>query len=62
MEREEAVPELRKLLRLTKDTFAITLPPKYRKALELGPGDYVSLSLLDLKTLVIRRQEPPKKI
>lgn len=56
------MPEIRKLLRLAPNAFAVTIPAKYRKALKLGFGDYVSVHLLNLTTLAIRKQEKPKKI
>lgn len=48
--------EIRKLLRLTKTTFAVSLPDKYRKTLKLGTGNYVQISLYDDKTILIRKE------
>ncbi len=56
------MPEIRKLLRLAKNAYAVTIPAKYRKTLKFGFGDYVSIHLLDQKTLAIRKHEAPDKI
>lgn len=55
------MPELRKLLRLSKSGFAMTIPTKYKTALGLKEGDYLVVSLWNGNTLKIRRHEPPKK-
>lgn len=55
------MPELRKLLRLSKSGYAITIPAKYREALGLKEGDYVVISLWDKNTLRVRRQKAPSK-
>ena len=47
--------ELRKLLRLSKNAYAITIPAKYRRTLKLGFKDIVEVSLRDSKTLVVRK-------
>ena len=54
--------EIRKLLRLAKNAYAVTIPAQYRKHLKFGPGNYVSIWLLDTKTLAIRKHEAPGKI
>ena len=56
------MPELRKLLRLAKNAYAVSIPAKYRKSLGFGFGDYVSIHLLDKKTLGIRKEKAPEKI
>ena len=56
------MPEIRKLLRLTKNAYAVTIPAKYRKTLKFGFGDYVSIHLLDRETLAIKRHPGPDKI
>lgn len=55
------MPELRKLLRLSKSGFAFTIPKKYLEALKLKFGDYVEISLWNGKTLKVKRHAPPKK-
>lgn len=55
------MPELRKLLRLTKSAFAVTLPVRYRKRLRLKDGDYVEVSLHTKDTIAIRRHKAPEK-
>lgn len=54
--------ELRKLLRLTKNAYAVTIPAKYREALRLGPGNYLEVSLFDKETLLVRKHKEPEKI
>ena len=54
--------EIRKLLRLAKSAYAVSIPSKYRKHLKLGFGNYVSIHLLNSKTLAIRKHEGPDKI
>jgi len=54
--------EIRKLLRLSKSAFAVTLPKKYRERLGLKFKDYVEVSLFDSKTIAVRRHQKPKKI
>jgi len=53
--------ELRKLLRLSKSGYAMTIPTKYKKAMGLKEGDYLAVSLWDKKTLKVRRHKAPKK-
>lgn len=55
------MPELRKLLRLSKSGYAITIPTKYREAMGLREGDYVVISLWNKSTLKVRRQKAPTK-
>lgn len=55
------MPEIRKLLRLSKSAFAMTIPTKYRKVLKLEEGDYLIVSLWDDNTLKVRRHKAPKK-
>ncbi len=55
------MPELRKLLRLSKSGFAMTIPTKYRKALGLKEGDYLTISLWDKNAIKVRRHKPPRK-
>lgn len=52
--------EIRKLIRLSKSAFAITLPAKYRETLKLGFRDYVEVSLHDEKTIAIRKHHMTK--
>ncbi len=47
--------QLRKLLKLSKSSFALTIPVIYRKALDLRFGDYVEVALQDEKTITIRK-------
>ncbi len=56
------MPELRKLLRLSKSAYAMTIPTKYRNALGLKEGDYLIVSLWDKTTLKIKRHKAPKNI
>ena len=56
------MPEIRKLLRLSKSAFAVTLPAKYRRSLDLGFGNYVVISQLDEKTIAVRKHQGPEKI
>lgn len=56
------MPEIRKLLRLAKNAYAVTIPAKYRKTIGLQFGDYVSIHLQNSKTLGIQRHKPPAKI
>ena len=60
--RQNTMAEIRKLLRLAKNAYAVTIPAQYRKHLKFGPGNYVSIWLLDTKTLAIRKHEAPGKI
>lgn len=52
---------LRKVLNF-RTILGITIPKHYTKALDLNPGDHIQLSLLDGKTLVIKKHivEPIK--
>lgn len=52
---QSTMSEIRKLLRLTPNAYAVTLPNKYREALKLGFRDHVVISLLDAKTIAIRK-------
>lgn len=54
--------EIRKLLKLAKNAYAVTLPRKYREALKLGFQDYVEISLLDDKTIAVRKHMIDKKL
>ena len=56
------MPEIRKLLRLTPSVFAVSIPARYKKTLNLLPGDYVEISLFDSRTLAVRRHLKPEKI
>ena len=56
------MPEIRKLLRLTKNAYAVTIPAIYRKTLKLGFGNYVAIWLLDSKTILVRKHDAPEKI
>ncbi len=51
---------LRRLLKLSKHSYAFTIPSIYRKALGLKFGDYVEVSLWDQETLLVKRHEAPK--
>ena len=53
--------ELRKVLRLTKHAYAMTIPTKYREALKLGPGNYLEISLVENGTLIVKKHNPPEK-
>jgi hypothetical protein len=53
--------ELRKLLRLTSNAYAVTIPTKYRKAMQLGPGNYVEMFLVENKTLIIKKHKELEK-
>jgi len=55
------MPELRKLLHLTPNSAAVTLPIKYLKELDVKFDDYLEVSLLDTKTIGVRRHAPPEK-
>jgi len=52
---------LRKLLRLTKHAYAVTLPRPLREVLKLVSGDYVEVSLYDQKTIAVRKHQGPVK-
>jgi antitoxin component of MazEF toxin-antitoxin module len=54
--------ELRKLIRLTKNSYAVTIPTKYRSVLKLGPGNYLEVALFDNDTLVIKKHPDPEKL
>lgn len=54
------MPEIRKLLRLAPNAFAVTIPAKYRKALGLGYGNYVAIYLLSDKTIGIQKVGKPE--
>lgn len=56
------MPEIRKLLRLAPNAYAVTIPSKYRKTLGLVFGDYVLFSLQNSKTISIQRHKAPEKI
>jgi len=47
--------QLRKLLRLSKSGFAITIPRKYLQALELKFGDYVEIKLWKKGVLTVKK-------
>jgi bifunctional DNA-binding transcriptional regulator/antitoxin component of YhaV-PrlF toxin-antitoxin module len=51
-----------KLLRLTPNTYAVTIPKKYREALSLGFGDYLEIGMFDRSSLVLRKYGKPRKI
>jgi AbrB family looped-hinge helix DNA binding protein len=53
--------ELRKVLRLTKNAYAVTIPSKYRDVLKLGPGNYLEISLVENETLIIKKHKEPEK-
>lgn len=55
------MPELRKFIRLTENTYAVTIPSKYWRELELSFGDYVEVSLIDTETVGIRKHTKPTK-
>ena len=55
------MPELRKLLRLSKSGFAMTIPTKYKEALGLKEGDYLIISLWNKTTLKVKRHKAPTK-
>ena len=57
----QTMPELRKLLHLTPNSAAVTLPIKYLKELNIKFDDYLEVSLLDTKTIGVRRHAPPEK-
>ena len=52
---------IRKVLKLTRFSFAVTIPPLYAKTLGLKIGDFLELSLETPTKLVLRRREFPKK-
>ena len=54
--------ELRKLLKLTNSTYAVTLPNKYLEVLELKTGDFVDVSLFNKKTIAVRKQTRLEKL
>ena len=56
------MPEIRKLLRLAPNAYAVTIPAKYRKTLNLGYGDYVDIHLMTKDFLVVRKHAKPGKI
>lgn len=56
------MPEIRKLLRLAPNAYAVTIPAKYRKTLGLKFGDYVSIGLQNSKTIGIQRHKAPEKL
>lgn len=53
--------ELRKVLRLTKHSYAFTIPAKYNAALKLGSGNYVEISLVENDTLIVKKHKQPEK-
>jgi len=53
--------ELRKVLRLTKNAYAVTIPAKYREVLQLGPGNYLEISLVENQTLIVKKHKEPEK-
>lgn len=55
------MPELRKLLKLSKSGFAMTIPTKYKESLGLKDGDYLVISLWDKNTLRVKRHKAPTK-
>jgi len=55
------MPELRKLLHLTPQSAAVTLPIKYLRALGIKFDDYLEVSLMDKDTVGIRRHKAPDK-
>jgi AbrB family looped-hinge helix DNA binding protein len=58
---EHNMTELRKVLRLTKHAYAVTIPAKYREAMKLGPGNYLEISLVENQTLIIKKHKEPEK-
>ena len=55
------MPELRKLIHLTKSVAAVTLPRKYLEALDVKFDSYLEVSLVDQKTIAVRKHSPPQK-
>ena len=55
------MPELRKFIRLTQNTYAVTIPSKYWRELKLTFGDYVEVSLIDTETIGIRKHIKPER-
>lgn len=49
--------ELRKLLRLAKSAYAITIPTKYREHLGLKFGDYIEIELLNSETITVKKHQ-----
>ena len=55
------MPELRKLIHLTKTAAAVTLPRKYLEALDVKFDSYLEVSLLDQETIAVRKHSPLEK-
>jgi len=54
--------EIRKLIRLTKSSYCVSIPRAYRESLELNSNDYVTVALYDPKTIMIRKQGKADKL
>ena len=53
--------EVRKLLQLSKSTFAVSLPNKDAKHLKAVKGDLIEVVLWDNETILIRKLKLEKK-
>jgi len=53
--------EIRKLIRLTKNAYAVTIPAKYRKGWDWNLLAYVEISLEENGSLTIKPHRAPKK-
>ena len=53
--------ELRKLIRLAENAYAITIPRKFREYLKIGFGDYLEIAIWDKTSLILKKHGKPAK-